>query len=257
MELYGSPVADTGHKAWNYVAIISTSCCVNDVCYQIEKLIRGTKFFPENPECSHASSKTERLTRTLIELGRKPDVAAVLLVGLGCETIVFESVLKTIRHTGKLVRFLVVHHFSEILETVNRGAKIATDMVLQASSIEENSLAPSNHEEATPCCPGLKKCMKMLMECGRDMSAQTVSTSQCLTEGPFELLCETADGLRHDDASTTLHEAASHSDPEFWQKMGISEEYALKELPALKQWLDSYRQSGFCDHLKAGLATLH
>lgn len=135
MKLYGYPRPDGKVGARNYVALMPTTGCVNSVCYQIERMIRGTKALPHHQGCLHPSKDTEQVAKTLIHLGQNPNVAAVLLVGLGCEMVVCEDVLSGIRKSGKPVDLVRVHQVGGMLDTINKGAKIAADMVLQAGTI--------------------------------------------------------------------------------------------------------------------------
>jgi len=135
MKFYGYPRPDGKAGARNYVALIPTTGCVNAVCSHIEKMIRGTKALPHHQGCLHPSKDTEQVTKTLINMGKNPNIAAVLLVGLGCEMVVCEQVLSGIRKSGKPVDLLRVHEVGGMLDTVNKGAKIVTEMVLQASTI--------------------------------------------------------------------------------------------------------------------------
>jgi altronate dehydratase large subunit len=135
MKFYGYPRPDGTVGARNYVVIMPTTGCVNAVCAHIEKLIRGTKALPHHQGCLHPAKDTEQVKRTLINLGKNPNVAAVLLVGLGCEMVVSEQVLEGIRESGKPVDLVVVHQAGGMLDSINKGAKIAAEMVLQTSGI--------------------------------------------------------------------------------------------------------------------------
>jgi altronate dehydratase large subunit len=97
MKFYGYPRPDGKAGARNYVALIPTTGCVNAVCSHIEKMIRGTKALPHQG-CLHPSKDTQQVTKTLINLGKNPNVAAVLLVGLGCEMVICEEVLSGIEN---------------------------------------------------------------------------------------------------------------------------------------------------------------
>ena len=67
-------------------------------------------------------------------------MAAVLLVGLGCEMVLSEQVLEGIRESGKPVELVVVHQIGGMLDTINKGAKIAAEMALQASGIRREEV---------------------------------------------------------------------------------------------------------------------
>jgi altronate dehydratase large subunit len=135
MKFYGYPRPDGTVGARNYVAIMPTTGCVNAVCAHIEKLIRGTKALPHHQGCLHPAADTEQVKRTLINLGKNPNVAGTLLVSLGCEMVIAEQVLEGIRESGKPVDLVAVHQLGGMLDTINKGAKIAAEMVLETSGI--------------------------------------------------------------------------------------------------------------------------
>lgn len=151
MKFYGYPRPDGKVGARNHVALIPTTGCVSAVCYQIEKLIRGTKAISHHQGCLHPSKDTEQVTRVLINLGKNPNVAAVLLVGLGCEMVVSEQLLEGIRKSGKPVNLVVVHEIGGMLDTINKGAKIAAEMVFQASAIRREEFGPEKLCFGTKC----------------------------------------------------------------------------------------------------------
>lgn len=142
MDFYGFPRPDGQVGARNFVAIIPTVGCVNATALQIEKLIRGTRAITHHQGCLHPPQDTEQVTRTLINLGKNPNCAAVLVLGLGCEMVKLEEVVEGIKESKKPVDAVVLHKTSGMLETIYKGAEIAADMVLEASKIrrEKSSL---------------------------------------------------------------------------------------------------------------------
>ncbi len=135
MEFYGFPRPDGQYGARNTVALIPSTGCVNAVVQQLEKLVRGTRAFTHHQGCLHPPQDTEQVTRTLINLGKNPNVAAALVVGLGCEMVELDEVVEGIRASGKPVEVVSVHTLGGILPTLAKGGQLAADMVLEASKI--------------------------------------------------------------------------------------------------------------------------
>ena len=135
MKFYGYPRPDGQYGARNIVAIIPTTGCVNAVATQIEKLVRGTRAVTHHQGCLHPPKDTAQVTRTLINLGKNPNVAAVLVVGLGCEMVDIDEVVEGIKESKKSVNFVVMHELGGIFGTISKGATIASQMVLEASKI--------------------------------------------------------------------------------------------------------------------------
>jgi altronate dehydratase large subunit len=151
MNFYGYPRADGKVGARNYVALIPTTGCVNTVAYQIEKLVRGTKAVTHHQGCLHPPADTEQVTRTLINLGKNPNIGAVVLIGLGCEMVVLEEVFEGIKESGKPVDAVAVHKLGGLIETIARGARIAANFALDISDIDRAPFGPDKLVFATKC----------------------------------------------------------------------------------------------------------
>ena len=151
MKFYGYPRPDGKVGARNYVALIPATGCVNPVCQHIEKLIRGTKAITHHQGCLHPPADTVQVTRTLINMGKNPNVAAALVVGLGCEMVVGDEVYEGIKASGKPVDMVVVHELGGMLETINKGARIAAEMVLETSGIQREAFGLDKLVFGTKC----------------------------------------------------------------------------------------------------------
>lgn len=95
---------------------------------------------------------------------------------------------------------------------------------------------------------GVEKCMNILIKFGEAMGAEkmvSISSAHTIPREPPDLLMEMTDGVGQTGTFTTLHALMSAFDPQLWQKMGISEEYASREIPVLNQRLGIYRKLGF------------
>jgi altronate dehydratase large subunit len=75
-------------------------------------------------------------TKTLAGLGKNPNVAAVLVVGLGCETIHAEGLALSILETGKPVQVLSIQDEGGSQKTAARGIEIVRKMIDDAKAIE-------------------------------------------------------------------------------------------------------------------------
>jgi len=96
--------------------------------------------------------------------------------------------------------------------------------------------------------PGLEKCMNILIKFGEAMGAEKmvpISSAHTIPKEPPDLLMEMTEGVGQTGTFTTLHALMSAFDPHLWQRMGISEAYASREIPVLQQRLNVYRRLGF------------
>jgi altronate dehydratase large subunit len=135
MKFYGYPRPDGKVGASNYVALIPSVGCVNALVSHIQHMVRGTVAIRHDQGCLHPPADTEQVVRTLINLGKNPNVAAALVIGLGCEMASAEEVYEGIKQSGKPVDMIVMHELGGMFETINKGARIAANMVFDTSGI--------------------------------------------------------------------------------------------------------------------------
>ncbi len=151
MKFYGYPRPDGSAGARNYVAIIPAVGCVNNLCSHLEKMIRGTKAIRHDQGCLHPPADTKQVTRTLINLGKNPNVAAALVVGLGCEMVNAEEVYEGIKASGKPADMVVVHQIGGMIETIAKASRILVDMVAQTSGIRREEFGLDKLVFGTKC----------------------------------------------------------------------------------------------------------
>lgn len=88
----------------NYVAVLSTVACANEVAARIAAGISGARPFLHHRGCGQLQSDLRQVERTLIGLGTNGNVGAVLLVDLGCEGIQVDRVQAAIQQAGRPIQ---------------------------------------------------------------------------------------------------------------------------------------------------------
>jgi len=117
----------------NYVGILSTVVCANEVADSIARCVQGTACFMHQQGCCQTPVDIERVNDVLIGLGRNPNLAAVLLVSLGCESTAVEKVGKAISEGGKRVETVSIQDIGGAARTIGEGALLAQEMVVEVS----------------------------------------------------------------------------------------------------------------------------
>ena len=107
MSFWGYSRPDGSIGARNYVGVISTVACANDVAQWIARGLPECALFVHQQGCGQSQPDMEMVHRTLISLGCNPNLASVLLVSLGCEGPV-DDIVQGIAATGKRVDKVVV-----------------------------------------------------------------------------------------------------------------------------------------------------
>jgi altronate dehydratase large subunit len=133
MEFKGYRRPDGRVGTRNYVGVLSTVVCANEVAERIARQVRGATAFLHHQGCGQMPTDVARVSQTLIGLGQNPNLASVLLVSLGCESVVVEEVAQAIAATGKRVEQLVIQEEGGAARSVAKGELLAQDLVMEAS----------------------------------------------------------------------------------------------------------------------------
>jgi altronate dehydratase large subunit len=128
----------------NYVAVIPTVGCVNEVAEAIASRVPGSKTLLHHQGCCMIPSDIEAVERTLIGLGSNPNVAAVVLVGLGCESVSIDRVADGIAGAGKPVETLVLQEGDGFGKVVERGVEVARKGAEYAEKFRRQAFDLSN-----------------------------------------------------------------------------------------------------------------
>lgn len=135
MEFKGYPRPDGKVGVRNYIGVIATVGCAVEVVVDICHHVKGTVPLIHRQGCPGVPSDLDMTMRTLIGLGRNPNVAAVLLVGLGCESVDRDRVKEEIAKSGKSVDLISIQETGGSVKTTALGIEIAAQMAQEASAI--------------------------------------------------------------------------------------------------------------------------
>jgi len=139
MTFMGYRRADGRVGTRNYVGILSTVVCANEVAEEIAGRVSGTVPFLHHQGCCQTPVDIARVNNALIGLGCNPNLAAVILVSLGCESTDVGEVAKAIAATGKQVKTIVIQEIGGAGRSVAEGSLLAQEMVQQASVLQRTS----------------------------------------------------------------------------------------------------------------------
>jgi altronate dehydratase large subunit len=119
----------------NYVGVLSTVVCANEVARNIAGQVKGAVAFSHQQGCCQTQPDLDRVTEALIGLGRNPNLAAVLLVSLGCEGTDVARVKTSIEASGKPVQLVTIQEEGGAVSTTAKGVLAAQHMAVAASRI--------------------------------------------------------------------------------------------------------------------------
>jgi altronate hydrolase len=149
----------------NFIGILSSVNCSATVIKRIaahftpERLaafpnVDGVAAFAQTSGCgmSSPSEHFDVLRRTLAGYARHPNLAGVLIVGLGCErNQVAELVSSQGLATGRLMRTLVMQEVGGTLETIEAGVAAIEEMLPLANACRRESVCASHIKVGLEC----------------------------------------------------------------------------------------------------------
>lgn len=120
----------------NYVVVMSSVACANGVVNAIAREAPEVKPVIHTEGCGRGVADIGISSRTLVGLGKNPNVAAILVVGLGCEFIKAPQVADGVRATGKPALHLVIQEEGGSRKTTAAGVRIVKNFLADAEAVK-------------------------------------------------------------------------------------------------------------------------
>ena len=120
----------------NYVLVLPSVSCANKVAEEIANRIEGAVAVPHQCGCGQVGEDLKQSIRVLVNVAANPNVAAVLLVGLGCEGIPTDLLRDKISKFKKPLKTVVIQKEGGSLKTIEKGARTALRMVEEFSEVK-------------------------------------------------------------------------------------------------------------------------
>jgi len=131
---YLRPDGSVGFR--NHVAILPSVGCANDVAVRLGRMYPDVRLLTHRQGCSQVGPDNDQTERTLIGLGKNPNIAGVLIVGLGCENISGEYLAEEISKTKKMVEYIGFNDEEGLMAVLPKGAKILDRMLHETSKMK-------------------------------------------------------------------------------------------------------------------------
>jgi len=117
----------------NQIAIIPSVFCAAKVAELIALNIPGATLFRHPLGCGQVGEDLEITANTLIGIGKNPNFASVLVVGLGCEKLSSHEIAEGIASSGKMVEVVNIQDIGDSIQTITKGSNVAKAMQQKAS----------------------------------------------------------------------------------------------------------------------------
>jgi altronate dehydratase large subunit len=115
---------------------MSSVSCANGVVDAIGRQIPEIKVVHHTEGCGRGLKDVDIAVRTLTGLGKNPNVAGILIVGLGCEFIKAPNLAEAISSTNKPTVPLMIQEMGGTRKTVAEGIKVAKQMLEQVELLK-------------------------------------------------------------------------------------------------------------------------
>lgn len=130
---YVRPDGSVGFR--NHVAILSSVGCANDVSQKLARMYPNALLLTHRQGCAQLGNDKEQSARALTGIGKNPNIAAVLVIGMGCESITAEYLAEEISKTKKPVEYLAVNEEGGLMAALPKGARFLDQMMSEVSQM--------------------------------------------------------------------------------------------------------------------------
>ncbi len=136
-ELMGYERADGTFGIRNHVIVVPSVVCVNGVVEAIVREVPEAVPLVHGHGCGRGGMDARSHAQTLQKICQHPNVAAALIVGLGCESIGAERIERASAATGKTIRRVMVQDDGGTQKATAKGIEMVKAMVAEAAKLEK------------------------------------------------------------------------------------------------------------------------
>ena len=135
----------------NHVLIFPTVTCAATVAQMISREVPGTVSVTHQHGCGHLGEEKDHMIRVMSGFCGNPNVAGVLLVGLGCELITPELLIEQLRKTHQRVESLSIQTLGGTTKAVEKGIELVRKLVSEAAEARREEADLSELIVGTHC----------------------------------------------------------------------------------------------------------
>lgn len=148
-EGYHRPNGTVGVR--NHVLVLPSVMCANHVVDRIGRALPDAITVQHPTGCSQIGADFEQTKRTMAGFAANPNVASVLVVGLGCETNESKALAQEIAARGQRVEVIGIQESDGTNNTIARGIEIARELLGEAERHQRRSAGFEHLIVGTEC----------------------------------------------------------------------------------------------------------
>jgi len=146
-EFYGYERPDGKIGVRNHLLVIAPIDCSYEPAKKIAEQVEDAVAITQTYGCGNDSMLVHNLAGT----GLNPNVAGVLIVGLGCETLTGEMLMEKIKPSGKPVYNITIQEEGGTLKTHEKGVRILQKMKQELAELKREPFPLSKLTLAVEC----------------------------------------------------------------------------------------------------------
>jgi len=135
----------------NHVLVFPTVICASAVADMISRAVPGTVSVTHSHGCGHLGEEKEHMVRAMSGFCSHPNVAGVLLVGLGCELITPELIAEEMAKVGQRFETVSIQAEGGTTATVGKGKLLAAGLLKEAAKARREPVDISELILGTNC----------------------------------------------------------------------------------------------------------
>lgn len=129
MEFYGYERPDGSVGVRNHLLVLAPIDCSYEVAKRIADQVEGAVAVTQH----HGCGLDWMVAHNLIGVASNPNVAAILIVGLGCETLNADVIEEGVKPTGKPVERVIIQEEGGTLKAMEKGVRLLRRLAEEAS----------------------------------------------------------------------------------------------------------------------------
>lgn len=146
-EFFGYERPDGSVGVRNHLLVIAPIDCSYEPAKQIAARVEGAVAITQYLGCR----ADEMLINTLVGSGKNPNVAGILLYGLGCEVLTNEILFDALKDTGKPIESYIIQQDGGTIKSMEKGVRALQKMAMEVGELKREPFPLSKLTLAVEC----------------------------------------------------------------------------------------------------------
>jgi altronate dehydratase large subunit len=146
-EFYGYERPDGSIGVRNHLLVIAPIDCSYEPAKQIASRVEGAVAVTQY----HGCRADPMLVNTLVGTGLNPNVAGILLYGLGCEVLTNDILMEGLKGSGKPIESIVIQEDGGTIKSMEKGVRVLQKMAQEVGSLKREPFPLSELTLAVEC----------------------------------------------------------------------------------------------------------